>query len=94
MPRDHVGRVMNMICRVVPVQMPRKLFGLVAIEMRVPMLGDLHREFGVPFGLSLGQHGRIVARRDVDRGQQHPDRHRKGDDELQEMGCAAAVHAA
>lgn len=90
--RDDVGRLMDVICGVVPMDMAGKPFVGLAIVMGMPMRRDLGGEFCMPDGFGLRDGVGIVAGRHVHGRQIHAQRHRKRDGEAGERFDAAIQH--
>ena len=63
--RDDVGRLMDVIGGVVPMDMAGKPFVGLAVVMGMPMRRDLGGEFRMPDGFSLRDGVGVVAGRDV-----------------------------
>ncbi|WP_150129546.1 hypothetical protein [Bosea sp. RAC05] len=90
--RDNVGRLVNMIGGVMPMDMARVLFVSLAILMGMSMRCDLGGEFRVPDSFGLRDGVGVVAGRDVHGRQRHAQRHRERDDEAGERFDAAMQH--
>lgn len=90
--RDDVGRLVNMIGGVMPVDMAGKPLVGLAILMGMPMCRDLGGEFRMPDGFGLRDGVGVVAGRDVHGRQHHAQRQRERDAEAGERFDAAMEH--
>lgn len=89
---DDVGRLVDVVGGVVPMDMAGKPFVGLAILMGMPMRRDLGGEFRMPDGFGLRDGVGVVAGRDVHRRQRHAQRHRKRDDEAGKRFDPATQH--
>ena len=89
---DQIGGLVNMVGGVVAVNMSRDAFVRLALVMRMPVLGNRRGEFGVALGFGLGHRIGVVARLDVDRGQQHREHRQEGGREARSDSDAATRH--
>lgn len=90
--RDNVGRLMDVIGGVVPVDMAGQAFVGLAVLMGMPMCRDLGGEFRMPDGFGLCDSVGVMPGRDMSRRQRHAQRHRKRDDEAGQGSDAAEQH--
>lgn len=89
---DQVGGLVNVVGRVVAVDMSRDALVRLAFIMRMPVLRDRRGEYGMALGLSLGHRIDIVVRLDVDRRQQHREHRQEGGREARSDSDAATRH--
>lgn len=89
---DQVGGLVNVVGGVVAVDMSRDALVRLALIMRMPVRRDRCGKFGMSLGFGLGHRICIVARLDMDRGQQHREHRQEGGRETRSDSDAATRH--
>ncbi|MBN9459524.1 MULTISPECIES: hypothetical protein [unclassified Bosea (in: a-proteobacteria)] len=89
---DQVRSLVNMVGGAVAVDMSWDALVRLALVMRMPVLRDRYGKFGMAQGFGLSHRIDIVARLDVDRGQQHREHRQEGGREARSASDAATRH--